>query len=137
MDRPVVPGGALAAYYLATPLFAVIDAGFGAPIRVAGIESPGVRWAYYAGLVALGFLCRARPSVAPWVGMGESAVNILLLILAVMLPIWSIPGEILSGGEVEGPFSRVSLANFVLSGGALVWSFHRNQAAALGARRRG
>lgn len=125
---------ALTTYYLVTPAFAVMDVAFHAPVRVAGLEAPEARWAYYVGLVALGFVCRARPAAAPWVGMGESAVNILLLILAVMVPIWSMPDTVLAGGTPDGPFDRVSMANVILSGGALVVSFHRHQAAALGGR---
>ena len=125
-------GGFLTAYYLATPVFVVLDAMFGAPVRVASLSDPVERAVYYGVLMALGILCRTHPRVAPWVGMGESAVNILLLVLAVLLPIWSAPDVVLAGGTPESPFSRVSLVNFVLSGAALTWSFHRNQAAAAG-----
>ncbi len=125
------------AYYLATPLFLVLDRGLGAPVRVSAIATPNQRLVYYVVLMALGLACHLRPRLTPWVGMGESAANIFLLILAVMLPIWSMPDAVLAGEPVEGPFSRVSLINFILSGSALVVSFHRNQSAALRRPREG
>jgi len=131
-DRPF-----LAAYYLATPLFVLLDVVLGAPIRVAGLDDPIHRGLYYGGLVLLGLLARARPATAPWVGMAESSVNIFLLILSVMLPIWGMSEVLLEGGTPPGPFDRVSVVNFLLSGTALVVSFHRNQASALGSTQRG
>lgn len=121
----------LTAYYLATPLFVVPDVVFSLPVRAAGIPSPGARWAYYALLLALGLVCRRWPDAAPWTGMAESAVNILLLILAVMIPIWSMPDAALAGEPLPDPFGAVSVFTFILSGAALVVAFHGHQRRAL------
>src|SRR5688572_6675325 len=80
----------LRAYYLATPLFAALDLGLRIPIRAAGVESLSLRMAYYAATFALGWLMTARPSLAPWLAMGESAANLTLLMAAVLVPIWSL-----------------------------------------------
>ena len=122
----------VAAYYLVTPAFAVADLVFHAPIRVAGLTDPAHRLAYYAVVFALGLFCRARPEATPFVGIGESTVNLLLLFVAILLPIWSLPDQILSGGPVEGGLSGIKIANALLSGTALVVSFHRHQAVAAG-----
>lgn len=44
----------LLAYCLETSVFAVLDFGFATPIRAVGIESPGLRLAYYGGTLLVG-----------------------------------------------------------------------------------
>lgn len=118
-------------YYLLTPVFVVLDLA-GVVVRVP-LERPAARAVYYLVLIGLGLLCRAKPKVAPWVGMGESAVNLALLMAAVLLPVWGIGEVLAAGGE---PISSGELmartVNLALAGGVLVWSFHRSQRAALG-----
>ncbi len=120
----------IAAYYLVTPAFAIADLVFHAPVRVAGLSDPAYRLAYYAIVFALGILCRARPEVTPFVGITESTVNLLLLFVAILLPIWSLPDALLSGAPVQTGFSGMTVANALLSGTALIVSFHRHEAAA-------
>lgn len=120
-------------YYLATPFFAAVDLAVGAPVRVSGVLPGGGRAAYYAVLLVLGLLCRARPGATPWVGMAESSVNLLLLLLGILLPIWSMTDAVLAGGPMAGGLTPATAANALLAGGALVVSFHRHQRAALGA----
>jgi hypothetical protein len=127
----------IAGYYLATPLFAVADLGFGLPVRVAGILPAPGRLAYYVAAFALGLACRARPLATPWVGMLESAANLTLLLLSILIPVWSLPDAVLSGAPLQAGLTPASAANALLSGGALVASFHRNEAAALGRGRWG
>ena len=117
------------AYYLVTPAFAVADLVFHAPIRVAGLADPAWRLAYYAVVFALGLLCRARPGATPFVGITESTVNLLLLFIAILLPIWSLPDALLAGAPVEAGLSGTKVVNALLSGTALVMSFHRHEAA--------
>lgn len=120
----------LTLYFLATPLFALVDVGWNVPVRVAGLEDEGARWAYYAGLMALGVVCRRWPSSVPWVGMGESVANLVLLLLSVLLPIWSAPDVILAGGEPTGLLDTAALGNVAVSGTALIASFHRHRTTA-------
>jgi hypothetical protein len=115
----------LAAYYLATPLFAALDLGLSVPIRAVGVESPAARMGYYAATFALGWVMRARPRLAPWLAMGESAVNLTLLMAAVLVPIWSL-GETMDFAVADELPSRV--LNLSLSGSVLVYSFYRSQA---------
>ena len=117
----------LRAYYLATPLFAVLDLGLRIPIRAAGVESVSLRLTYYAATFALGWVMTARPTLAPWLAMGESAANLTLLMAAVLVPIWSLP-ETLDVGTVADLPQRV--VNLALSGSVLVYSFYRSQARA-------
>jgi hypothetical protein len=124
-------GRLLTAYYLATPLFAVLDLGLSVPMRAVGVESPSLRLGYYAATFALGWVMKARPLLAPWLAMGESAVNLTLLMASVLIPIWSL-GETMDGAALADLPDRV--LNLALSGSVLVYSFYRSQARA-GARR--
>ena len=118
----------LAAYYLGTPAFAVVDFLFHIPVRVA-LPDGWARGAYYAAAFGLGVVCRRFPRTAPWVGMGESAANLLLLCLAVLLPIWSAPDALLAGGGL--PASEMMMhrvVNLAIGGTVMVVSFHRSRA---------
>lgn len=122
----------LSGYYLATPVFAVVDMGLGLPVRVAPLVPEGGRLAWYAGAFALGLLARARPGAAPWVGMLESAANLTVLLLSILLPIWSFPLADPAVGPVQVGLTPEGAANALISGTAMIASFRRSEAAALG-----
>jgi len=133
MMKEARPGGAglLAAYYLyATPAFMVVDAVFGMSVRLAGIEAFGLRAGYYGLLVALGFLVFRLPRLAPWMAMSESLVNLFLLLLSVLLPIWTFPEAVLGGQEPTPLLGPAALVNVLLSGSVFIWSFHAHAAGA-------
>lgn len=115
-------------YYLVTPAFVVADLGFGLPVRVAGLSSPEHRMVYYAAVFGLGMLCRAKPILTPFVGMAEGVVNLVLLFLSVLLPIWSLADTGVVGEATNVGLSGVGLANVVLAGSALIVAFHRSRA---------
>jgi hypothetical protein len=115
------------AYYLATPLFWLLDVLFHAPIRVAALPQPGLRLLYYVFALGCGVLVRWRPRLTPFVGLAESSMNLLLLILSVLLPIFTLPTRVAEGAEISLPFGPAMLINFFLSGTLLVISFYRNQ----------
>jgi hypothetical protein len=93
----------LAGYYLAgTLVFTALDLWIGAGIRVPVLEGSGARWPYYAGLLILGGMALRFPRAAPWVGMGESLVNLTLVLLGVLLPILSRPGVVDAGVSGRG-----------------------------------
>ena len=129
-DSRLPPGPRLIeAYYLATPLFFLVDVFLSFPIRVSALADPGLRYLYYAFALGCGVASRVRPKVGPYVGLAESSLNILLLILSVMLPIAQLPDRVFAGEPLlPAPISGLTLANFVLSGGILVASFHVHQA---------
>lgn len=132
MVRRLDSGRLVVGYYLATPVFAVADVGLGLPVRVADVVPLAPRLAYYVVVFGLGFLCAARPRTTPWVGMGESVTNLVILLLSILLPIWSSFETVAAGGGMSGGLDAPGAANALLSGTALVVSFHRHQAAALG-----
>ncbi len=121
----------VAGYYLATPIFAVADLGFGVPVRVATVLPEGSRLAYYAAAFALGLMCRARPAATPWVGMLESTTNLLILFLSILLPIWGAADALATGAPVAAGFTPLSAANAFISGSAMILSFRKSQDSAM------
>jgi hypothetical protein len=121
--------GLLRAYYWATPLFLMVDALWGISVRASFLPKLEQRLVYYAFCLCCAWMCQAAPSKAPWVGMGESAVNLFLLILGVMLPILNLPEAVVSGGPLPELMTPGRLMNVALSGGMLILSFQRSQAA--------
>ncbi len=107
-------------YLLGTLVFVALDLLFGAQLRAPGLGEAGGRWGYYAALLVLGGVALRNPRLAPWIGMGESLVNLVLVFLSVLLPIWSLPEVLGAGGEpadaVMGPAQLlgVALAGVVL-----------------------
>ena len=116
-------------YGLGTLLFWGIDLVLAAPIRASFIGHPTYRVFYYLALLGLGALCRWRPAAAPAVGMFESAVNLFLVLLSILMPIWGMPDQILGGGAIAAPFGPWTLQNAFLSGCVLIFTFHRSRAA--------
>ena len=124
----------LVGYYLLTPVFALADLVAGISIRVAGLSATAPRGAYYLAVFVLGLLCRLRPSIAPWVGMLESSGNLLLLLLSILLPIWTLPETVLSGGDAPAGLHPAGVVNALLVGGMLILSFHRHRLSILSRR---
>ena len=114
----------MAIYYLATPLFLVLDLAYDAPLRAAAIPEGALRNAYYAATLACGVLCYLKPAIAPLIGIVESALNLLLLLSSVVLPIVQAPGLILRGEDIEVGLGAADLANFLISGTVLIASIH-------------
>jgi hypothetical protein len=114
------------AYYLATPLFAICDWVFHWNVRVAALDArPALKNVYYLICTAAGVVTYWKPSLAWAVGLAESSVNILLLILGVMLPYWAgISG--FTGEQVFVPFTATKVLNFLISGFMWVNVFYRS-----------
>lgn len=122
-------------YYLATPVFAAADLLFDVPIRLATVVPVPGRIVWYLVAFALGLLVAARPGAGPWVGMIESAANLFVLLLSILLPIWSVVETADTTAAAGIGLEGTGLLNAVLSGLALVVSFQRSRAAAF--RQRG
>lgn len=107
-------------YYLGTPLFLLLDVLLGLDLRAAFLEQSGARVAWYALCTGLGLIAWRIPTAAPFLGLVESALNFLLLCLAVMLPIMA---PMLEDGGPAGLYGTRLLA-FLLIGGMCITSFH-------------
>jgi hypothetical protein len=128
--RARLPAAWIQAYYWATSVFFLADLTLGANLRAAALPRAELRYLYYVLCFGCAFSCHRWPQHAAWIGMGESAVNIFLLIFSVMGPIIALPDAFLAGGDAGAPMSTAKLLNFVVSGTVLWLSFQRSQAAA-------
>jgi hypothetical protein len=116
-------------YFALTPIFAVIDLAFGVSVRAAWIPSIGWRVAYYGFAMGCFLLMRSRPGWTPWIGLGESSVNMLLLLLSILGPLFALPAAIEAGEPIAYGFGPERLVNVLLSGCVIILSIHRHEAA--------
>lgn len=114
-------------YYLATPLFAILDLIFGVNIRAAGLQGlPSLRTFYYSVCTIVGIVTFFRPSLSWIAGLAESSINILILILGVLLPYYALFQQVEGDRAFRSPFSASHIMNFLISG--LIWAnvFYRS-----------
>ena len=115
-------------YYLASPVFFLVGLWWGMEIRVTFIPDPGPRFVYYLALTGLGLLAHFRPTVAPWVALGESALNLLLIMLWILVPIYSLAESAMETGATGVPYTPGQvLVNGLLAGCFFLLGFYRAQ----------
>jgi len=114
------------AYYWGTPGFLLLDLLLGFNVRVAGfIDRPGARFAYYAFCFVCMGITTWRPRFSSLVGVLESSINLMLLILGILVPIYSLPTTFESGGLEAFPITMQHVLNFLIAGGVCVLSIYR------------
>ena len=105
-----------------------MDLWWGIEIRVTFLPNPGPRFAYYAFISALGLLAHVRPRSAPWVALGESSLNLVLIFLWILLPLYSLSDALEAGIPVGVPYTANQvLVNGLLAGSFFVLGFYRAQ----------
>jgi len=114
----------LQVYYYCTPLFLLADSLLGLDFRVSGLHAPGYRLAYYGFCMLCAMLLWYRPRLSALVGMGESSVNLAILMVGVMLPIMR---PDLDGNGAYPVLQGMNLLNFILTGGVLLAAFYAAQ----------
>jgi hypothetical protein len=125
-------------YYLATPLFFLVDVIGHAPLRVAFLADARMRFGYYALCLGIGLLMRVRPQTTPLLGTLETSVNFTLVLLSILWPVYSAVG-VVETGTLPPLLTMPQLMNAALSGAMLAVTFHTQQltlARLLGLRRR-
>jgi hypothetical protein len=116
-------------YYLGSPLFWLVGLFWGYELRTTFLTDPVQRLMYYTFISGLGLLAYFRPGVGPWVALGESSLNLVLLILGILLPIYGLADQALSGGPIGLPYSAGEvLMNGALAGTFFLLGFYRAQA---------
>lgn len=130
-------GRLIAVYYWLTPAFWALDALLGANLRAAAFEGhPVWKAIYYLFSSACGVAIWLRPAWTGLVGMTESAVNLLALVLGLVVPYFRLVESLAAGGSAvdAGAFTVEGALSLFLSGMVCVLSFHLH-AAQLGSRR--
>lgn len=118
------------AYYLGgTPLFFVLDAAWDLSVRASFLDHLPARLAYYGFCLACGGLAWKFPRRASWIGLGESAVTIVLLVVSFMGPILTLGAEVAADpfAPIGAPVTMEGIVNFAVAGGMAWWIFERRQ----------
>ena len=119
-------------YYLASPLFLVAGLWWGWEVRVTFLPDPRFRFAYYVLLSTLGLLTHFRPASAPWVALGESTLNLLLIMGWILLPVLTMPDAISNSDPIGVPYTvQQVLVNGGLAGSFFIVGFYQAQGAIL------
>ncbi len=104
-------------FYLATPLFLLLDSLLGWNIRIASLDNyPGWKMLYYLFCLCIGLLMWKWQILEPVLGMVEGGVNMLLLTLSVLLPYYEAIDALSSGESVQTPLDSFSIINYLVSG---------------------
>lgn len=130
MRRLGLPGRLVLGWYLATPVFAVLDLALGINLRASFLDGqPALRLAWYALALGCAAAVARWPERAGVIGLLESSASIALLVLgtgnAYLRSLDAALGETV---VVAPPFSPADVANLVLSAGALIVSYIAAQA---------
>lgn len=116
------------AYYLGgTPLFLLLDAGWDLSIRASFFHDLNARLAYYAFCLLCGALAWIYPRRARWIGIGESAITITLLVVGFMTPILTFQEELAANpwATMDSPVTPEGIVNFIIAGGMAWWIFEK------------
>jgi len=117
-------------YYFATPLFLILEFGFGFDLRVSSfIDDTAWRIVYYLFCFVCMGVILWRPAFTIGVGIVESSVNLIFLIVGAALR-WMFPFTWITedGNEVlrlEDPVTIMEVMNFLLVAIILILCFHR------------
>lgn len=110
----------LVAYLLATPLFALLDFGFGWNLRLAGLSGlAGLRLGYYALAFACGLAIWRFPEATAPVAAIESALSLGVLVVAMWNRYFTYLAATTDGEIRQNPFTVSVIVNFILSGSVL------------------
>jgi len=110
-------------FYLASPLFFLLDFAFGWDIRISFLDQ-NIAWklAYYLFCFGVGILMWRWDALKPILGIVEGGINILLLTLSILLPYYQAIDAISSGKQIINPLDSGSLINYLLTGVFLIIS---------------
>ena len=122
-------------YYAATALFLLLDFVFNINVRVAFLEQwPGWRLFYYGLCFAIFAAIAWRPALAGLLGVAESLVTLVALILTMAVRVMVVPVDALETGYAAVTVEEI--VNFLLSGGIAWFYWQRGMRALVSAEAR-
>ena len=102
-----------------------MDFYLGMNIRAVGLmEHDGWRVAYYGFCFLCWLVIWKKPSLTSWVGAGESAINLLLLITGLVMPYFYFIENIDSVQNASQVITIKGVINFFISGMICVFSYY-------------
>ncbi len=111
-------------YYAASVLFLLLDFGFGVNVRIAFLEGmPGLRLLYYAVCFTCLGLALWRPAWSTIIGLVESLVTLVALIIHMGLRAILTTDRVLETGA--GIITMSEIINFLIAGAVAYASFTR------------
>lgn len=120
-----MPLNTLHIYYLATPVFFLLHYAFDINLRIVIPGAPdGWLYAYYLFCFVAGFIAFKSALTGALFSLVECTVNISLLLLSVLLPIYALGDGTAGIGNVA--FGVPELVHFFIAGSILLYSFYRN-----------
>ena len=121
---------AIRGYYLATPVFLLLEFVFDLDLRVSPfIGDPRWRLVYYVLCFGCMTIILLKPALLVAVGLFECSLNIVVLFVGAALT-WMFPFIPESPDEIEiffreNPATLTSVVNFLIVGGMWIVCFHR------------
>jgi hypothetical protein len=125
----------LLVYYAATILFLVLDAGFGVNVRLAALDAyPGFRAFYYLAIFGCFGAMIWRPAWSTAIGVVESLVTLVALIINMALRSMIVTDAMLDSGA--GFVTTAEIINFVISGSIGYFSWQHGMLRLFGGSRK-
>jgi len=120
----------VAIYYWLTPAFWALDVFFGANLRTAALEGqPGWKAAYYLFCFGCGVALWLKPAWTSIVGITESSVNVMVLILGFFVPYFQLIDRLAAGDVVDASrFTIEKSLSLLLSGTVCAIAFRMHAA---------
>jgi hypothetical protein len=116
-------------YYYLTPLFILLDYGWGISVRVTVLNSmPFYKDLYYGFCILCGVIAYALPRFAPVVALFESTINFVMTVVGVFLPYYRFIAQTKDFLTAKLPtvagFDTPHVINILLAGGIAILGFH-------------
>ena len=115
-------------YYFLTPVFFILDSVWEQTFRVAGLENQTYRYTYYGLCLICALICALNQYLSVIVSLLESGINMLILIMSVMLPVFT-AGQNVERDIISIGLNGQKLINFILIGSLICYSFYAAQSA--------
>ncbi len=118
----------LRGYYLLTPGFMLFDFALHWNVRLSSLQNfPEIRVFYYLACIGVGCLYwRGGATKAALAGLIECSVNVFLLVLSVMLPMWSLLDTVRVGQPAASPYTPHFIVNLMISSVFFLTAFYSN-----------
>lgn len=115
-------------YYLATPLFIILDALFGISLRIPFLDTaPVLKYIYYMLIFCCGLLIRRWPDTARVISLVECSVCLTLTCVGFMVPLYWHDRSLEAIAYAKDYYNWKTVLNFAMTGGLLYYWFYQAQ----------
>lgn len=115
-------------YYLATPLFIVLDAFFGISLRIPFLDNaPVLKYIYYIMIFCFGLLIRRWPDSAKLISFVECSVCVVLNCVGFLVPLYWHDWSLEAMETAKNYYNWMTVTNFAVTGGLLCYWFYSAQ----------